>query len=108
MTECTHSAPLEAYRDFLSDLKAFRLGMEKVASEWPVSCEQFLTNTNMNRIAWLGQSAACLSIKVPSVFRAGFKLLTIEQQKDADDCAAQFLVEWEYKHEHKKKDQAVS
>lgn len=90
----------EAYRDFLSDLNRFERGMEKVSREWTNSCEHFLTNEQMNRIAWLGQSAMCISNGVSSAFCSGFKLLSPEQQKAANEQAAKFLERWlnEYKN----------
>lgn len=89
------------YRDFLSDLDAFGRGMDRVFREWPNSCEQFLTNTSMNRIAWLGQAAMCITTGVPSVFRSGFRLLTHEQQKAADDLAACYLEKYENSRKNK-------
>jgi hypothetical protein len=84
----------EKYRAFLQDLAGFEVAMNRVAREWPNSCEQFLTNQSMNRIAWLGQAAMCITHGVPSVFRHGFKLLTIEEQDAANKCAEIFLNNW--------------
>lgn len=84
----------EMYREFLANLDLFEIGMHKVASQWPNSCDQFLTNTNINRIAWLGQSAMCAMTGVPSVFRGGFRLLSPEQQSAANGCAEKFLNNW--------------
>lgn len=39
------------YKNFLRDLPRFRRAMELVARDWPKSCEQFLLNPSMNRIA---------------------------------------------------------
>jgi hypothetical protein len=85
----------EAYRTFLSDLSAFRAGMERVGKEWPHSCQQFLTNPSINRIAWLGQSAMCITTGVPACFRGGFSLLTPDQQDAANAAAQEYLTEWE-------------
>lgn len=83
-----------AYRDFLGDCQGFRRAMERVAREWPVACEHFLTNPNINRIAWLGQSAMCISTGISSIFRGGFMLLTPRQQYLANLEAQRFLNEW--------------
>lgn len=85
------------YRDFLKNLDAFQLGMQKVEKEWPHSCEQFLTNPALNRIAWLGQAAMCIMTEVPSHFRGGFKLLSESEQEAANLKAENFLKEWLYK-----------
>lgn len=84
----------EMYRDFLSDLSRFEEGLQKVTTEWPFSCEQNLTNSAMNRIAWLGQAAMCAMTGVPSEFRGGYFLLTDDQQKAADALALQYLNAW--------------
>ena len=82
------------YRDFLSNLELFEIGMEKVAREWVHSCDQFLTNPSINRIAWLGQSAMCSMTGIPSAFRGGFRLLSASGQESANKCAEEFLTRW--------------
>lgn len=82
------------YRDFLADLDAFEEGLKGVITEWNNSCEHYLTNESMNRIAWLGQAAACYSRGLPSVYRGGFNLLTSAQQESADALAHQYLNLW--------------
>lgn len=83
-----------AYRDFLSDIPRFEAALESVISEWRYSCEHYLTNVAMNRIAWLGQAAACYAIGVPAYFRGGFSLLTPEQQELANKAALTALNRW--------------
>jgi hypothetical protein len=84
----------EAYRDFLSNTERFSAGLEGVTTEWKHSCEHYLTNTAMNRIAWLGQAAACYSIGIPSEFRGGFNLLTNLEQNVANELALRYLNNW--------------
>jgi ParB-like chromosome segregation protein Spo0J len=84
----------EAYRKFLSDTPAFSAALERVISEWKHSCEHYLTNAAMNRIAWLGQASACYALGIPSTFRGGFNLLTKEQQGEANETALKYLNEW--------------
>lgn len=84
----------EAYRDFLSDPIKFGNTLEKVIIEWKHSCEHYLTNVAMNRIAWLGQAAMCYATGVPSTFRAGFQLLSKKQQNKANDVALMYLNKW--------------
>jgi len=84
----------EAYRDFLRNDDAFRAGLDRVFAEWPNSCEHNLTNENMNRIAWLGQSAMCVVHGIPSRFRAGYHRLTEDQQYRADQTALFYLNKW--------------
>jgi hypothetical protein len=84
----------EEYRKFLSDIPKFSGALKSVITEWKHSCEHYLTNSAMNRIAWLGQAAACYAIKIPSAFRGGFSLLTKEQQDSANEAALTYLNEW--------------
>ncbi len=84
----------KAYADFLSDEQQFRAGLEQVISEWKNSCEHYLSNECMNRIAWLGQAAACIKIGIPSAFRSGFSLLTQQQAEKANEIALEYLNKW--------------
>lgn len=84
----------EEYGNFLSDLDRFSVGLEHVITEWKRSCEHYLTNSAMNRIAWLGQAAMCRETGIPSVFRSGFFLLTDEGQLSANKLALEYLNKW--------------
>jgi ParB-like chromosome segregation protein Spo0J len=84
----------EAYRDFLSDLPRFEAALEAVVTTWKNSCEHYLTNSAMNRIAWLGQAAACYAMGIPSTFRGGFYLMTEDQQNAANEMALKYLNKW--------------
>jgi len=88
-----------AYKDFLSDIPRFKEGLDGVIREWINSCEHYLTNKAMNRIAWLGQAAMCYSTGVPSKYCAGFNLLTEAQQDEANACALQALNYWMKKYD---------
>ena len=83
-----------AYAEFLSDTDGFTDAMGMVAREWPVSAEHFLGNRFINRVAWLGQSAMCITTGVPSSYRGGFYLLSERQQEAANLAAAEFLAAW--------------
>ncbi len=84
----------EGYRAFLSDSQQFGNTLERVITEWKHSCEHYLTNKAMNRIAWLGQAAACYALGIPSAYRGGFFLLTEAQQKEANEVALKYLNKW--------------
>lgn len=83
-----------AYSAFLRDTPRFEAALSRVLGEWPVSCEQFLSNEDMNRIAWLGQASMCIATGVPACYRAGFKLLTDGEQATANATAARALGAW--------------
>jgi len=84
----------EAYKVFLSDDARFAAALAGVISEWKHSCEHYLTNSAMNRIAWLGQAAMCYATGIPSAFRSGFFLLSEEQQSRANEIALEYLNRW--------------
>lgn len=85
---------LLAYAEFLSNRTRFRRALHRVVNEWPISCEHFLTNSSMNRIAWLGQASLCIETRIPCVFRSGFKRLSDLDQRLADSVAADTLHSW--------------
>lgn len=87
-----------AYAEFLSNDDKFREALNGVLNDWINSCEHYLTNKAMNRIAWLGQAAMCYATGIPSKFCAGFNLLTNEQQEKANNTALEYLNKWMEKY----------
>jgi len=83
-----------AYGVFLSDLNRFEDALGHVITEWKYSCEHYLTNKAMNRIAWLGQASMCYATGIPAVYRGGFYLLTEDQQQQANELALVYLNKW--------------
>jgi len=90
------------YAKFFNDGK-FAASIDRVFSEWPISCEQFLTDTStpFNRIAWLGQAACCISEGLPRVCRGGYKLLTESMQDESDGIAEKRIGEFEIQYSQK-------
>lgn len=84
----------DIYRHLLQDLPEFQSALLRVITEWPNSCEHYLSNESMNRIAWLGQAALCIERGIPSCFRGGFNLLSKEQQDAANNSALMALNTW--------------
>jgi ParB-like chromosome segregation protein Spo0J len=82
------------YAEFLKNDNLFRETLEKVITEWKNSCEHYLTNQAMNRIAWLGQASMCYATKVPSKYSSGFYLLTDKEQDKANRSALEYLNKW--------------
>jgi len=89
----------EKYREFLSDLSAFELALQAVTYNWIYSCEHYLTNDRMNRIAWLGQASVSYALGIPSVCRGGYHRLTEDQKRAADELALRYLNAWLTAHE---------
>jgi hypothetical protein len=90
----TKSECEEKYRELLADTDRFSEALNGVITEWKNSCEHYLTNSSMNRIAWLGQASLCYAEGIPSTFRGGFNLLTDEQKEEANNTALKYLNIW--------------
>jgi hypothetical protein len=88
----------ELYATLLRDIPAFEKAMAGVLDEWPNSCEHYLSNERMNRIAWLGQSALCYTHGIPRRFRSGYMLLTEDEKLEANLAALRFLNMWLTSH----------
>ena len=84
----------EAMRELLADLPRFKAALQGVVTKWKHSCEHYLTNNAMNRIAWLGQAATCYALGIPATYRGGFYLLTERQQAAANKAALAALNQW--------------
>ena len=82
------------YASFLSDSKRFSDALDGVLKNWINSCEHYLTNTAMNRIAWLGQAAMCYATGIPSKYCSGFNLLSEEERDKANKIALVALNKW--------------
>jgi ParB-like chromosome segregation protein Spo0J len=87
-----------AYRELLTNEESFRKALSNVIDNWNNSCEHYLTNKAMNRIAWLGQAALCYDTGISSEFRSGFNLLTKEEQDKANEVAFEYLNIWAEKN----------
>ena len=78
----------------LSDASLFEEILKKVIVEWKYSCEHYLTNKAMNRIAWLGQAAVCYNSGVPSRYSSAWFDIPYEKQLEADAVALKYLNIW--------------
>jgi ParB-like chromosome segregation protein Spo0J len=83
-----------AFAEFLSDEEKFSTALEEITTEWKYSCEHYLTNTAMNRIAWLGQAAVACSLGIPSKFCSGWQIMSDEAQDRANNIALKYLNKW--------------
>lgn len=84
----------DAYEEFLRDISRFELALIRVLDEWRFSCEHYLSNEKMNRIAWLGQAAMCIETRVPAGYRGGFNQLLLSEQEMANESALTALNIW--------------
>jgi len=83
-----------AYLELLSNTVEFDKIARAMMAAWPMSCEHYLTNSAMNRLAWIGQASVCFKFGVPSRFSGGWALLTPEQQAAANVTALEALNYW--------------
>lgn len=90
----SHEEGEERYREFLADLDRFEQTLQEITAEWKFSCEHYLTNERMNRVAWLGQASLAKALGIPAVCRGGYQLLTAEQKYAADQMALKYLNQW--------------
>jgi hypothetical protein len=82
------------YATFLKNSAQFTFAIERVFNEWPISCENFLTNNQINRVAWLGQASACIEVGLSSAFKGGFWRLTATEQDIANGIAFENITWW--------------
>lgn len=71
------SSPDEAKAlEVMRDAKSWGLYMMKLLQRWPVSCNQFLSDSTINKKAWIGQaSMACFfNISSATTKKCWFKL----------------------------------
>ena len=90
----SHKECEEEFKRILSDQKLFGEILSKVIVEWKNSCEHYLTNTSMNRIAWLGQPAVCYNSGVPSRYSGAWMDMDKKIREKADNTALTYLNKW--------------
>lgn len=90
----TPQQAIESYTTFLRNTKLFAVVAYRVIKLWPNSCEHYLSNEKMNRIAWIGQAAMCLHSGVPATFRSGYNSLSKSEQDTANNVALKVLNYW--------------
>ncbi len=86
-------------REFTGDHELYGSWMLKVLDSWPIACEHNLTDTGMNRLAWIGHAAASLALNLPEmVVREAWFTLTENQRDKANEKALKAVKEWERRH----------
>lgn len=88
--------------EFTGDHKLYGKWMRVVLKEWPISCEQNLSDYNINRRAWIGHAAVCIAMDIPEdIVREAWGHLTDRQRNFADKQADKAIAIWENLHESK-------
>lgn len=71
--------------EFTGNAKLYGSYMKRVVDTWLFSVEHNLTNTGMNRRAWVGHAAASLAIGAPEyITRQAWWMLTQDQRRKAN------------------------
>lgn len=94
---------LEKAIEFTGDHYLYGKYMKKVTEEWIFSCENALTDENINRRAWIGHAACAMALSCPQdITRKAWGYLTDEQRFLANKEADAAIRLWE-KHYIKNK-----
>lgn len=84
----------EKFKEILSNENLFSEILDTLIDEWKFSCEHYLTNKSMNRIAWLVQAAVCYYSGVPSRYSSAWFDISEEKRHKADKVALKYLNKW--------------
>lgn len=90
----SHAACERLFKMVLSDQDMFAKALEGLITEWKNSCEHYLTNKSMNRIAWLGQAAVCYQTGVPARYSNAWFDIPEETRNEANTTALKYLNKW--------------
>lgn len=81
--------------EFTGDTELYGMAMGEVATAWPRTMLNSLTNPSINKRAFLGHCAVSYVINIPEhVTRAAWKFLTDKQRIDADAVAQKTIDTW--------------
>jgi len=82
--------------DIFNDEYKTKMYMNKVITDWTISCEHNLSNYSMNRVAYLGQAACCLYAGISNLTTMyAWKFLDYEIQERSDKIAIKIILLWE-------------
>lgn len=96
-TKCNDKTNEECERlfiDTISNAEMFSNALNGVITDWKYSCEHYLTNKSMNRIAWLGQAAVCYLHGVPSRYSSSWYDISEDKRNQANEIALTYLNKW--------------
>lgn len=88
-------AMLEQAIAFTADHVLYGNYMLRVIREWPISCENALTDSSLNQKAWVGHAACAMALACPEdITRKAWGYLTDEQRLLANKAAERAIREW--------------
>lgn len=95
----SHDECENKYIELLSNQEEFSKVLEVLIDKWKFSCEHYLTNKFMNRIAWLGQAAVCYKFGIPSKYSYSWEKIPKPIQEEANKTAYKYLLKWLNRHQ---------
>jgi ParB-like chromosome segregation protein Spo0J len=90
----SHEECESKFKEILSNKNLFEKGLIGVIENWKYSCEHYLTNGSMNRIAWLGQAAVCYLSGVSSRYSGSWFDIDEAKREEANNIALEYLNKW--------------
>lgn len=98
-TVSDRSGYLEQAIEFTGDHKRYGHFMKRVALEWPISCENALTDPHLNHKAWIGHAACALAFKCPEdIVRQAWSYLNDGQKYLANQEASRTIRDWRIRY----------
>jgi len=81
--------------EFTGDHEAYGAAMLDVVQNWPYSCENALTDSSLNKKAWIGHAAVAYRLGIPEdITRKAWGHLTDEQRLLANKKAERAIQKW--------------
>lgn len=91
---------LEIVVDVFSDSQLTNELMQNVIDKWKYSCEQNLSNSSMNKIAWLGQACLSLEFNIPqTITMSAWENVPENFKEQANKIASDIIEKWEINYE---------
>jgi len=93
------AAYLEQAVEFTGDHERYGHFMRRVALEWPLSCENALTDPHLSHRAWIGHAACALAFRCPEdIVRQAWGFLSHEQKYMANQEASRAVRDWRMRY----------
>lgn len=96
-TRFTRDEAEKIYQDYFKDTNKFKRDIKKVMSLWKFSCEHFLTNPNINRVAWLGQACVFVATGVTPNYKYSYNKLSKKIRDECDEIAKKEIQKFQKK-----------
>ncbi|MEE9573622.1 MAG: hypothetical protein V3W20_11280 [Candidatus Neomarinimicrobiota bacterium] len=99
VSKTEHEKLLPIAVEFTGDHEKYGSAMMEVIQKWKYSCENNLTDSSLNKKAWVGHAACSFKLNLPEcVVRSAWKLLTDEQRYLANNQADIAINMWVKKY----------